>query len=73
MSQPTDHHPSQLKFLQFLSHHILRYDHPSENSPSCPCNVSCNTGIMLLAIGIGTSEEGGSGGVCGGDVGRSGG
>ena len=41
--------------------------------PSCPCNASCNTGIALLAIGIGTDEEGGSGGVCGGDKGGSGG
>ena len=31
--------------------------------PSYPCNESCNTGTMLLGIGIGKDEEGGSGGV----------
>ena len=45
---------------------------PISKLPSYLCNASCNTERVLLAIGIGTSEEGGSGGVCGGDVGGSG-
>jgi len=46
---------------------------PISELPSRPCIASCNTGIALLGLGIGTDEEGGSGGVCGGDVGGSGG
>ena len=53
------------------SHTILGL--PISELPSCPCNVSCNTRIALLGLGIGVDEEGGSGGVCGGDVGGSGG
>ena len=46
---------------------------PISELPSYSYNASCNTGIVLLGLGIGTDEEGGSGGVCGGDVEGSGG